>query len=321
MVNGPRRQRLCGQIGLTPCSCLCSFFMSLVFTAILNHDKLRFAVSHPQAQEKYDVSGSPVYNFDGKGVPSATSPLLHTSPLISSPTVVASTAASEFAEVPVVAGLPGPGIPERQMVFVSHLLKSAGTSAHHLVAKFMCSPKVYARQGFFYTECSPDAVKELNRQQTLYGNSLPLKNLKKAREKFFTIGMARNPCAYLVSMWAFVSKMRKTGPRAAHSSWQIPCLEKRLGKNATESLWQSESAGPTENVDRFRKWVRQSAGRTMHIHTFRSWLALHADEEVKKFPLWDDGQYYACMADVDAARENRIVDALKEVNLNDRCAQ
>lgn len=116
-------------------------------------------------------------------------------------------------------------------------------------------------------------------------------------DNYFNVGMARNPCSYLLSVWNF---QRKGG----HGEFPFDC-QKKAYKGDIRDLLPEKGLSTEESIRRFRKWVRVSVGKTTKIHLF-SLREYYALEPKIDRAGWDDGQYFACLHDVSESEEEKI---------------
>lgn len=227
--------------------------------------------------------------------------------------------ATNISDLPDDAGQAEPSGAPR--IILTHLLKAAGTSVETIMSSFFYSAKSYSQQNFIYGTDS-----QLQGQVANTVDDVVSERLNETHKDYFRIGLVREPCSYLVSLWAFQSS--PYGGTTGHGSWPRQCLGMTLDETDGEAdlgayygdVGLSGDLSDPENVHRFRSWVRVSAGAHLHYLSYREYLALHADKALLTTAsgTWDDGQYYACLGKVDPAKEVEISQRLLSANFSDR---
>lgn len=196
-----------------------------------------------------------------------------------------------------------------------HVLKIAGTSTEEIMAKYFCQSGKYQQQSHFWGACDDEAQKDLAQKKDAFCSLLPLPSTHLARVNFFTIGFVRNPCAYLVSVWSYITRYKDKDVPNSHSWMQVPCIEKVHGAENLAMMLELPDRKDPDNPQRFRRWVRAAAAEQLHLFSYRQFCALLKQ---KGFPRWDDGQFQGCMSDLTWRRQTEIVDELAAVDLSHR---
>jgi hypothetical protein len=209
-------------------------------------------------------------------------------------------------------------------ILFTHLLKAGGSRVEALLQDLFVVSKSPMKQSFgarprknpiddFMLDQGTDATAQVARE-TLSGEA------SHTHAGYFRIGSVRSPCDYLLSMWAFQSGGSQDDHafQIGHGRYPRECLTKTV-PNAESTLYGRDIGArfaTDADVARFRKWVRATGGQRLHYMSLRSYFALH--HENVDYQLWDDGQFFGCMGDLNGTEEKRIADVLASTKLADR---
>lgn len=211
-------------------------------------------------------------------------------------------------------------------VLVTHLLKAGGSMVGSLLRQFLFFESNY------YNQNEVGGIDASLREKKLNQSNLNASNdLTKLYPGYFRIGFARNPCDYLLSMWAFQSMpygRKENGEKdTGHSEQPRQCLSRTLGFDSIENVTEyyadgGKYIGGPFNIARFNRWVRATAGQTMHYLSYRSYLALHLNLAPRDLtgerPEWDDGQFFACLGSESNSNQEEMAKRLAAADLSDR---
>lgn len=210
-------------------------------------------------------------------------------------------------ELPDDAGAP--------KILFTHLLKAGGSSVINMLASLMYETPNNKYQYQSYKASLENSTDLVNMEDLKA--EVPKGDVSQVHSNYFKIGMARNPCDYLLSMWNFQSKTN-----SPHGSGPRECLQSHYKGDVNELYRQGEGyLTSTDDLARFRKWVRASAGSWVHYLSFRSYMALHNDKKYHSTEIgksFDDGQFLACMHELPDKKQKSIKDKLMEVDLSER---
>lgn len=209
-------------------------------------------------------------------------------------------------------------------VLFTHLLKAGGSEMQGMLGSTFKMFDGYHRQSYLMpgAESNPNETKrtdgkwgrkpipaEVKGEINDGVESLPVS----PHTKYFRIGTTRNPCNYLISMWAFQSKKYD-----GHGTWPRECLDRAYGNHSADLYAKSGTHDSEEDIARFREWVRVTAGpfKKMHYLTYRSYMALHSEKREKGG--WDDGQFFSCITDLSPELDEQISNKLLATDLSKR---
>jgi len=211
------------------------------------------------------------------------------------------------------------GVPD---VIFTHLLKAGGSTVENELKRIFsissateeAARKSYVHQSRIFAVDPSDNRTDLELTESPTGDEASMYG------SLFRIGLVRSPCDYLLSMWTFQSTMQ--GSVTGHGTWPHECLAaSHPDEDVSKYYAQSPGTVPSTEEDkaRFRGWVRASAGSHLHYLSYRSYIAAHHDPSAfKADPMWDDGQYMACLGGLPAEDEQRIADKLQAFDLDAR---
>eukprot|EP00929_Paragymnodinium_shiwhaense_P038437 TRINITY_DN20301_c0_g1_i1.p1 TRINITY_DN20301_c0_g1~~TRINITY_DN20301_c0_g1_i1.p1 ORF type:complete len:349 (+),score=39.32 TRINITY_DN20301_c0_g1_i1:102-1148(+) len=212
-------------------------------------------------------------------------------------------------------------------IVFTHLLKAGGTTVDAELAKILVAtddPRGYVRQSSVFSidpQTLADSLGRVKKELTPAGST---GFAVYHSPDFFRIGNVRNPCDYLLSMWAFQSS--PYGDSTGHGKIPHQCMAKTLSLRGNseaepEELYGKDMDGhfsSDDDIKRFRQWVRASAGSKVHYLSYRSYLAAQVDPYTSPLPIWDDGQYLGCLGQLNATEEAHIAETLAAMDLSDR---
>jgi len=197
----------------------------------------------------------------------------------------------------------------------THLLKGGGSRVEVLLREVLYVDKRQHRSSYFAVPSVNDRERLEETAAQYTQGRIPTDGSEDASSIFFTVGLVRDPCEYLVSMWAFQSMdLPPYGRSTGHGMYPRQCMKETHPNVSSESFYaHGRNTKSPLYIPRFRRWVRAAGGQRLHYMSYRSYLALHRKRWSK-----DDGQYFSCFGRVDAAVEDEAVATLATVDIRRR---